>query len=41
VGSLNIETISDLKKALKENGYSSSAIEEIVKWYVLEQPSMN
>jgi hypothetical protein len=33
VGNLNIETVKDLKKALKETGYSSKAITEIMKWY--------
>jgi len=31
---MKIETIEDLKKALKENGYSKQAIAEIVKWYL-------
>jgi hypothetical protein len=31
---MNIETPEDLKKALKELGYSNPAIVEIMKWYV-------
>jgi hypothetical protein len=30
---VNIETAEDLKKALKEVGYSDKAITEIMKWY--------
>jgi hypothetical protein len=30
---VNIETADDLKKALKEVGYSEKAITEIMKWY--------
>jgi hypothetical protein len=30
---VNIETADDLKKALKEIGYSDKAITEIMKWY--------
>ena len=30
---MNIETADDLKKALKEVGYSDKAITEIMKWY--------
>jgi len=30
---VNIETAEDLKKALKEIGYSNKAITEIMKWY--------
>ncbi len=30
---MNIETAEDLKKALKEIGYSDKAIAEIMKWY--------
>jgi len=33
VGNVNIETVEDLKKALKEIGYSNKAIVEIIKWY--------
>ncbi len=33
VGNVNIETIEDLKAALKEVGYSNNAIVEIIKWY--------
>jgi hypothetical protein len=33
VGNLNIETVEELKKALKEIGYSRKAITEIMKWY--------
>jgi predicted Ser/Thr protein kinase len=31
---MEIKTIEDLKKVLKEHGYSRSAIAEIVKWYI-------
>ena len=30
---MNIETVDDLKKALKEVGYSNNAVTEIMKWY--------
>jgi len=30
---VNIETADDLKKALKEIGYSNKAITKIMKWY--------
>jgi hypothetical protein len=30
---VNIETAEDLKKALREVGYSNKAITEIMKWY--------
>jgi len=33
VGNVNIETLDDLKKALKAVGYSKRAITEIIKWY--------
>jgi len=33
VSPLNIETAEDLKKALKEAGYSKKAVTEIMKWY--------
>jgi hypothetical protein len=33
VGNVNIETIDDLKAALREVGYSNNAIAEIIKWY--------
>ncbi len=33
MGIVNIETIEDLKKALKDTGYSNGAIAEILKWY--------
>jgi hypothetical protein len=33
VGNVNIETVEDLEKALKEIGYSNKAITEIMKWY--------
>ena len=37
VGNVNIETVEDLKKALKEIGYSSKAITEILKWYIMNR----
>jgi hypothetical protein len=33
VGSVNIETLDGLKRALAEIGYSKKAISEIIKWY--------
>jgi len=33
VSPVNIETVEDLHKALKEIGYSNKAIKEILKWY--------
>ena len=41
VGNVNIETVEDLKKALKEIGYSNKAITEIIKWYTTNGPLMN
>jgi len=40
VEKVNIETVEDLKKALKDVGYSNKAITEIMKWYTLKKPSM-
>jgi len=37
VAKVIIETVEDLKSALKNNGYSSKAITEILKWYA-ERP---
>jgi len=37
VGNVNIETVEDLKKALKEIGYSNKAITEILKWYIMDR----
>jgi len=37
VGNVNIETVEDLKKALKEIGYSNKAITEIMKWYTTKR----
>jgi hypothetical protein len=31
---LNAESVEDLKRMLKEIGYSVKAVEEILKWYV-------
>jgi hypothetical protein len=36
---VNIETIEDLKKALKEIGYSNKAIAQITKWYTKNPPT--
>jgi len=36
VGNVNIETIEDLKVALKDSGYSNNAINEVIKWYNTE-----
>jgi hypothetical protein len=30
---LAVESIDDLKKLLKEMGYSPNAVDEILKWY--------
>jgi len=38
---VNIETIEDLKLALKEVGYSNKAIIEIIKWYNTNRPLLN
>jgi hypothetical protein len=39
VSELNIETPEDLKKVLRELGYSNPAIAGIMKWYVSEDNS--
>jgi hypothetical protein len=41
VSNVNIETIDDLKLALKEVGYSNKAITEIIKWYNINRPLLN
>ena len=33
---MDIETLNDLRIVLKETGYSSNAITEIIKWYNAE-----
>ena len=38
---MNIETVEDLKKALREIGYSNKAIAEIIKWYTTNCLPMN
>jgi hypothetical protein len=38
---MNIETIEDLKAALREVGYSNKAITEIIKWYNTNRPLLN
>jgi hypothetical protein len=30
---LGVESVEDLKRMLKEIGYSDGAVEEILKWY--------
>jgi hypothetical protein len=35
---VDIETVGDLRKVLKEIGYSNKAIAEIIKWYSSKQP---
>jgi hypothetical protein len=35
---VDIKTADDLRTALKEIGYSSKAIAEIIKWYTTEPP---
>lgn len=41
VGNVNIETLEDLKAALKEVGYSNNAITEIIKWYTTNRAVLN
>ena len=41
MGNVNIETVEDLKKALRDEGYSNKAIAEIIKWYNTNRPPMN
>jgi hypothetical protein len=41
VDNVNIETIEDLKAALKEIGYSNKAITEIIKWYNTNHSFLN
>jgi hypothetical protein len=38
---MKIETIEDLKAALKEIGYSNRAITEITKWYDTNRTILN
>jgi len=33
VSALGVESLDDLKKLLKEIGYSDNAVGEILKWY--------
>jgi hypothetical protein len=33
VFNLDIESLDDLKRTLKETGYSDKAVSEILKWY--------
>lgn len=33
VSDLGVESLDDLKRALKETGYSEKAVSEILKWY--------
>ena len=35
---MDIETVGDLRKVLKEIGYSNKAIAEIIKWYNSKSP---
>jgi len=35
---VDIETVGELRKVLKEIGYSSKAITEIMKWYSTKPP---
>jgi hypothetical protein len=35
---MDINTVDDLETLLKEIGYSSKAITEIIKWYTAEPP---
>jgi predicted Ser/Thr protein kinase len=41
VDNVDIETIEDLKAALKEVGYSNNAINEIIKWYTATRTLLN
>lgn len=41
VGNVDIETVEDLKQALKEIGYSNKAITEIIKWYTTNRLPTN
>lgn len=34
---MNVESIKDLKKVLRDVGYSGKAIDEILKWYKSEK----
>jgi len=34
-----VNSIDDLKRMLKERGYSDRAVEEILKWYKQNTPS--
>ena len=36
VTSLDVESMNDLRRRLREVGYSDDAIEEILKWYRLD-----
>jgi hypothetical protein len=33
VSGLNVETLDDIERRLREAGYSDSAVKEILKWY--------
>jgi len=33
VFAVDVETIGNLRRLLRENGYSERAVEEILKWY--------
>jgi hypothetical protein len=38
VAKVSVETVADLKRALKEVGYSNKAVAEIIKWYTKGPP---
>ena len=40
MGSVNIDSLDDLRTALKEIGYSNRAISEIIKWYSTNRPAI-
>jgi DNA-binding transcriptional MerR regulator len=35
---LDVDSIEDLKRRLREVGYSDKAVEEILKWYRQDNP---
>jgi len=38
VAKVSVETVEDLKRVLKEVGYSNKAVAEIIKWYTKGPP---
>ena len=39
VAKVSVETVEDLKRVLKEVGYSNKAVTEIIKWYTKGPPT--